>query len=105
VTLLLIAAEAAVRAPLRYLTDRLIQARHDSVFPWGTFAVNLAGSLLLGLLIGLPANRGARRGSRRRVLRHADHLLQLQLRDGCGWLETAPGCTRSPTPPPASLPA
>jgi CrcB protein len=56
VTLLLIAAGAALGAPLRYLTDRLIQTRHDSVFPWGTFAVNLAGSFLLGLLVGLPAN-------------------------------------------------
>jgi CrcB protein len=54
-TILLIAAGAALGAPLRYLTDRLIQTRHDSVFPWGTFAVNLTGSLLLGLLAGLPA--------------------------------------------------
>jgi CrcB protein len=27
-----------------------VQARHDSVFPWGTFAVNVAGSFLLGAL-------------------------------------------------------
>jgi CrcB protein len=44
---------AAIGAPLRYLTDRGIQARHDSVFPWGTFTVNVAGSLVLGLLTGL----------------------------------------------------
>ncbi len=44
---------AAVGAPLRYLTDRAIQSRHDSVFPWGTFAVNVSGSLVLGLLTGL----------------------------------------------------
>ncbi|GGP07372.1 fluoride efflux transporter CrcB [Nonomuraea glycinis] len=54
-TLLLVALGAAVGAPLRYLTDRLIRARHDSVFPWGTLAVNVAGSLLLGFVIGLPA--------------------------------------------------
>lgn len=30
---------AAIGAPLRYLTDRAIQARHDTVFPWGTFTV------------------------------------------------------------------
>jgi CrcB protein len=56
VTLLLIALGAAVGAPLRYLTDRLIQTRHDSLFPWGTLAVNVAGSALLGLLAGLPAS-------------------------------------------------
>ncbi|WP_066371913.1 fluoride efflux transporter FluC [Herbidospora mongoliensis] len=53
---LLVAAGAAVGAPLRYLTDRLIQSRHDSVFPWGTFGVNLAGSALLGFLVALPAD-------------------------------------------------
>jgi CrcB protein len=41
-----------VGAPLRYLTDRAVQSRHDSVFPWGTFAVNVAGCLILGLLTG-----------------------------------------------------
>lgn len=49
---LLVAAGAAVGAPLRYLTDRAVQARHASGFPWGTFAVNTAGSLLLGLVAG-----------------------------------------------------
>ena len=44
---------AAIGAPLRYLTDRAIQTRHDSVFPWGTFTVNLVGSFVLGLLTGL----------------------------------------------------
>jgi fluoride exporter len=56
VTVLAIAVGAALGAPLRYLTDRLIQRRHDSVFPWGTLAVNVAGSLLLGVLVGLPAD-------------------------------------------------
>ncbi|RCV50779.1 fluoride efflux transporter FluC [Marinitenerispora sediminis] len=51
--LLLVALGGAVGAPLRYLADRFVQARHDSVFPWGTFAVNATGSLLLGLLAGL----------------------------------------------------
>ncbi|MEV6106876.1 CrcB family protein [Streptomyces sp. NPDC051940] len=49
---LLVALGAAVGAPLRYLADRAVQARHDSVFPWGTFVVNAAGSLLLGALAG-----------------------------------------------------
>lgn len=54
-TVLLVALGAAIGAPLRYLTDRLVQSRHDSVFPWGTLAVNLAGSFILGMLAGLPA--------------------------------------------------
>ncbi len=55
-TLLLVALGAAVGAPLRYLTDRLIRSRHPSAFPWGTLAVNVTGSLLLGFLVGLPAD-------------------------------------------------
>ena len=51
-TVLLVALGAAVGAPLRYLADRAVQARHDSLFPWGTFAVNVAGSLVLGVLTG-----------------------------------------------------
>ncbi|MFF4874564.1 fluoride efflux transporter CrcB [Micromonospora sp. NPDC000668] len=54
-TVLLIALGAAVGAPLRYLTDRAVQSRHRSTFPWGTFTVNVAGSLLLGAVLGLPA--------------------------------------------------
>ncbi|MFI0220502.1 fluoride efflux transporter CrcB [Streptomyces lydicus] len=49
---LLVVAGAMVGAPLRFLTDRFVQSRHDTVFPWGTFAVNAAGSLILGLLAG-----------------------------------------------------
>ncbi|MGW0467716.1 fluoride efflux transporter CrcB [Streptomyces sp. NPDC003027] len=52
---LLVIAGAAVGAPLRYLTDRAVQSRHDSLFPWGTFTVNVAGSLVLGLLTGVSS--------------------------------------------------
>ncbi|WP_432993855.1 fluoride efflux transporter CrcB [Dactylosporangium sp. CA-233914] len=55
-TVLLIALGAAIGAPLRYLTDRAVQARHDSAFPWGTLTVNVFGSLVLGVVAGLPAN-------------------------------------------------
>lgn len=57
-TVLLIALGAALGAPLRYLADRTVQARHDSVFPWGTFSVNVTGSFVLGLLAALPADGG-----------------------------------------------
>ncbi|MFD6889323.1 fluoride efflux transporter FluC [Streptomyces sp. 5.8] len=49
---LIVMVGAAVGAPLRYLTDRAVQARHDSVFPWGTFVANAAASLVLGALTG-----------------------------------------------------
>ncbi|MGD6747861.1 fluoride efflux transporter CrcB [Streptomyces sp. BH106] len=56
---LLVIVGAMVGAPLRYLTDRAVQSRHDTVFPWGTFAVNVAGSLILGLVTGAVAAGGA----------------------------------------------
>ncbi|MFD8543002.1 fluoride efflux transporter CrcB [Streptomyces sp. NPDC059649] len=52
---LLVIAGAVVGAPLRYLTDRAVQTRHDSLFPWGTFTVNVVGSLILGLVTGAIA--------------------------------------------------
>ncbi|MFC7219609.1 fluoride efflux transporter CrcB [Streptomyces polyrhachis] len=58
-TWLLVLAGAAVGAPLRYLADRAVQARHDSPFPWGTLAVNAAGSLLLGVLTGAAVTGAA----------------------------------------------
>jgi CrcB protein len=51
VTVLLIALAAAVGTPVRYLVDRVVQSLHDSAFPWGTFCVNVFGSLLLGALV------------------------------------------------------
>ncbi len=52
-TYLWIALGAALGAPLRYLTDRYVQSRHGNRLPWGTFTVNVVGSLLLGLLTGV----------------------------------------------------
>jgi fluoride exporter len=51
-TALLVVLGAVVGAPLRYLTDLLVQSRHDTVFPWGTLTVNAAGSLILGAVAG-----------------------------------------------------
>jgi CrcB protein len=50
-----VAVGAAVGAPLRYLTDRAVQARQRTRFPWGTFTVNVVGSFLLGGLAGAAA--------------------------------------------------
>jgi CrcB protein len=52
VTWLLIALGAGVGAPARYLTDRTLHRRHPSLFPWGTFVVNVVASFVLGAVAG-----------------------------------------------------
>ena len=54
-TVVWVALGAAVGAPLRYLTDRAVQRIHRSVFPGGTFTVNVVGSFVLGALTGAGA--------------------------------------------------
>ena len=56
--ILAVLAGGMIGAPARYLVDRAIQARRDTVFPWGTLAVNLAGSLVLGFLLGAQRHLG-----------------------------------------------
>lgn len=60
---LLVIVGGAAGAPLRYLTDRLVRRHHGPgvpyVFPWGTFAANAAGSLLLGALTGAAVSAPA----------------------------------------------
>jgi fluoride exporter len=58
-TMLLIALGAAVGAPARYLTDRAVQSRHASMFPWGTVTVNVIASLILGVLAGARLSAAA----------------------------------------------
>ncbi|MGH3496059.1 MAG: fluoride efflux transporter CrcB [Nocardioidaceae bacterium] len=55
---LLVGVGAAVGAPLRYLADRMVQSRHDSVFPWGTFTVNVVASVLLGAITAASVHGG-----------------------------------------------
>lgn len=54
-TVALVLVGGASGAALRYLTDLFVQSRHDSVFPWATFIVNAAGSLILGVTAGAVA--------------------------------------------------
>jgi fluoride exporter len=58
VIILAVFAGGMVGAPARYLVDRAIQARRDTVFPWGTLVVNLAGSLVIGFLLGAQRHLG-----------------------------------------------
>lgn len=48
----------AVGAPARYLLDGYVQDLTLGAFPWGTFAVNVVGSFILGLITGLALYHG-----------------------------------------------
>jgi len=48
----------AVGAPARYILDGVVQDRVAGVFPWGTFAVNATGALVLGVVTGLALYHG-----------------------------------------------
>jgi CrcB protein len=37
----------------RFLISRYIQIAYVSVFPWGTFLVNILGSFLMGIFLGI----------------------------------------------------
>jgi CrcB protein len=73
VVLLLVAAAASLGAVSRYVLDLLVSHwvtfgvtagssrrshPHDQTFPWGTFVINVSGSLLLGLVLGLATHHG-----------------------------------------------
>lgn len=45
-------AAGAIGAPCRYLLDGFVQDHTSGAFPWGTFVINMTGSLLLGLISG-----------------------------------------------------
>ena len=76
-TVVFVIAGAILGAPVRYLTDRAVQARHDSVFPWGTLAVNVVGSFILGLVVAGAAAHGV-----------STHVLALVGTGFCGALTT-----------------
>ena len=54
-TLLAVAAGGAIGAGARHLFGLQMLRLFGPSFPWGTFAVNIVGSLLMGLLAGLFA--------------------------------------------------
>ena len=38
---------------LRLLISRYVQMNYNTVFPWSTFLINIAGSLLIGIIFGI----------------------------------------------------
>jgi len=48
----------AIGAMARFWLDSEIKARWSSAMPWGTWFINVTGSLLLGVLAGLVINAG-----------------------------------------------
>lgn len=57
-TALWVALAAAAGAVLRYLLDRAVQQRNASPLPWGTFVINVSGSLALGFVTGMALHHG-----------------------------------------------
>ena len=59
-TWFLIASGGAVGAAARFLLDTLASRRLGDRWPWGTLAVNVLGSGLLGVLVGAGAGGSTR---------------------------------------------
>lgn len=57
-TVLLVFVGGALGAPLRYVTDRWVQAHHALRFPLGTLVVNLVGCFTAGVIAGGLAKAG-----------------------------------------------
>jgi CrcB protein len=55
---LLVLTGGGIGSVLRYLTSTKMAALAGAGFPWGTLAVNVSGSLLIGILATLADERG-----------------------------------------------
>jgi CrcB protein len=51
--LLLAGAGSFIGGVGRFALGRFVQSVTHSIFPWGTFAVNVTGSFIIGLLFGI----------------------------------------------------
>ena len=58
-TLFVVGVGGAIGAIARYLLGGWIQTASGSAFPWGTFSVNVSGSVLFGLAIVLLPSMAA----------------------------------------------
>ena len=52
-TLLIAGTGGFIGTILRFLVSRYFQENTFSLFPWGTFTVNILGSLLIGIIYGI----------------------------------------------------
>lgn len=66
--LVLVGAGGALGAIARYLVGVQTTRAFGPTWPHGTFAVNVAGGLLMGLLVGVLAHRGGADQERWRLL-------------------------------------
>jgi fluoride exporter len=66
--LLLVAAGGAVGAMLRHLSNLAALRLFGPGLPWGTFFVNVMGSLLMGMFIGWLARRSGGTSNELRLL-------------------------------------
>ncbi len=55
--IVLVATGGAIGASIRHLVNLGSLRLLGSIFPWGTMAINIAGSLIMGLFIGWLARR------------------------------------------------
>jgi CrcB protein len=53
-----VAVAGALGAACRYIVDGVVQDRVEGAFPWGTWFINVSGSLALGFLAGLGLYHG-----------------------------------------------
>lgn len=61
--LLLVVLGGGIGAGGRYLLGGWLQLQLGNGFPWGTFAVNALGSLLIGLVFGLARTKAIASGT------------------------------------------
>jgi CrcB protein len=52
-TILIVGTGGFIGTVLRFLVSRYFQENTFSLFPWGTFTVNIVGSLLIGIIYGI----------------------------------------------------
>lgn len=52
-SILIVGLGGFIGSVLRFLVTRWFQLQTASQFPWGTFAVNIVGSFVIGLIFGL----------------------------------------------------
>jgi fluoride exporter len=59
VTPVLLSLAGGAGALARFVADGLVRTRLGRIFPWGTFLINISGSLLLGIIAGLVLHHHA----------------------------------------------